>query len=58
MYDRVTLLYSRNWHNIANQPYFNNNLKKLQKIHKHQNKKASTEEEKLPLREDTTSMKQ
>ena len=23
MYDRVTLLYSRNWHNIVNQLYFN-----------------------------------
>ena len=25
MYDRVTLLYSRNWHNIVNQQYFNKN---------------------------------
>ena len=22
MYDWLTLLYSRNWHNIVNQPYF------------------------------------
>ena len=27
MYNWVTLLYSRNWHNIVNQLYFNNNKK-------------------------------
>ena len=26
MYDWVTLLYSRNWHNIVNQPYFNQKI--------------------------------
>ena len=25
MYDWITLLYSRNWHDIVNQPYFNKN---------------------------------
>ena len=29
MYDRVTLLYSRNWHTIVNQLYFNRNYKTL-----------------------------
>ena len=28
MYDWVTLLYSRNWHNTVNQLYFNKNKSK------------------------------
>ena len=32
MYDQVILLYSRNWHNIVNQLYFNKNFKKTLKI--------------------------
>ena len=27
VYDWVTLLYSKNWHNIVNQPYFNKKKK-------------------------------
>ena len=30
MYDWVTMLYSRNWHDIVNQPYFN--FKKIKPI--------------------------
>ena len=29
VYDWVTLLYSRNWHNIVNQLYFNTKIKKI-----------------------------
>ena len=29
MYDWVTLLFSRNWHNIVNQLYFNNKYNKI-----------------------------
>ena len=29
MYDWVTFLYDRNWHNIGNQLYFNKNFKMI-----------------------------
>ena len=28
MYNRITLLYTRNYHNVVNQPYSNENSKK------------------------------
>ena len=41
MYDQVTWLYSRNWHNIVNQVYFNkkNNKTKRIKVENSQNSK-------------------
>ena len=33
MYDWVTLLYGRDWHNIVNQLYFN--LKKIKNLYKY-----------------------
>ena len=39
MYDRVTLLYSRHWHNIVSQPYFNLKIQLKQKKKKKKKKK-------------------
>ena len=38
MYDWVTLLYSRNWHNTVNQLYFNKRFFYLKKFLKKENK--------------------
>ena len=32
IYDWVTILYSRNWHNIVNQPYSNKKQKFLKEV--------------------------
>ena len=45
MYDRVTLLYSRHWHNIVSQPYFNLKIQVKQQQKKKEEEEEEEEEE-------------